>query len=189
MITETAKYPYIATDTLPIETCYEMVQPIIERTVRKFWLQYGGNLDDLLANANTAFMRAWHANRGGYRGNHKNFAYAVKRWVWALMFDEYRSNVNRAVRYGETIHDEFIDQHADNKEYKLLELLDSLGEDAKIIAGLVIDTPPELLRTICNKGGEPRNWRSTIREHLRACGWGAARVSAAFADISAAVTG
>jgi len=63
-----------------------------------------------------------------------------------------------------------------------------LDDDARLVVDLALDPPEEIARVAEDKGGTPRNYRSTIRQHLRYNdGWDAERVAAAFGQIKAAL--
>ena len=64
---------------------------------------------------------------------------------------------------------------------------EGFSEDAKTVISLVLDSPAELMAMAEGKGGQPRNWRSTIRTHLQDIGWAASRIAASFEEIREAV--
>jgi hypothetical protein len=169
--------------------CYADVYELITETVRRFVRKHGGNYDDLLADASTAFMLGHRAFLEG-RANTPHYEVEIKRWVWYELFDAYRVRTQHR-RQSKTVikNEEFPELLTQRRgDFSLVEFFDELSEDARVAARLVLDTPAELCAAARARGGTDRNLRCLLRQHLHAAGWTAARVSEAFEEIGRALS-
>jgi hypothetical protein len=171
------------------EESYRDVEHVIKATVQRFVGRYGGNYDDLLADANTAYMLGYRATLEG-RNNSPDFATEIKRWVWFELFDAYR--VRSQYRRKDKVvvkQDEYIELLPSRRRtFDMVEFLDELSEDAKLAAALVLETPAELAAAARARGGGDHNLRCLIRAYLRGRGWSPARINASFDEIRVALT-
>lgn len=168
---------------------YEMVKDLIWQQVYKFQRAYGGDPEDLFGEAQVAFMRGHRRYEEGVspRGFVIDHSYSaeIRRWVWYELFDVMRTKARRNTRARMV--------PIGNRDFgtepgsPLQDLVDELGEDARYAAGLVLDPPDGLRATAEAKGGTPRNYRSTVRSHLRGEGWGTDRINKAFEEITNAL--
>jgi DNA-directed RNA polymerase specialized sigma24 family protein len=72
--------------------------------------------------------------------------------------------------------------------WRISELLDELGDDARTVVKLVVETPAELAAVVQGKGDQPRNYRSSVRNYLAELGWTAVRVAESFNEIRHALS-
>lgn len=157
------------------EETYLDVQDLLRKQVWDLVKAYGGDFDELMAEANFLFVEAYR----GYRGE-VPFSVWIRNWVrWALT-DQIRIKLSHQQRY------EVVDEHLLTKTYSAWtpkSLLEELSEDAAMIVRLVLDTPSEIAIVVSGKGGQPRNFRSTIRSYLGSIGWSAQHISETFDEI------
>lgn len=169
-----------------MEEMYVGVSDLIDRTVKGFVRRYGGHFDDLRADANMFFVQGYMQYARG--GGSDNFNTNTRRWVWMCLFDDYRTRrgwrreSNPAMIRGDLIFD-----LKDHIEFNLTMFLLHLGEDAAIAVGLIFETPGELLAIAEGRGGEPRNYRSAVREHLTGLGWSCKQIKEAFTEVREAL--
>lgn len=172
---------------------YNLVKNLIFSQVHKFVNRYGGDFDDLVGDANMAFMKGHAQFTAGVTSTglpiEGTYAAEIRRWVWFELFDAMRIRLSRqhAAPMVEIAEGE---DFADTRpaEFSLEDFTDGMSEDACLVAGLAINPPPAVEVAANEKGGNPRNIRSTIREYLRnECGWGAERIGAAFDEIRKAL--
>lgn len=169
--------------------CYEDVQKLVAYTARKFARRYGGHLDDLLSDANSAFVRGHIAIMEG-RMNAECYATEIRRYVWYDLFDRFRTNnglrnINK--KPAKRLGDALAEVACPEEPQPLSELLEGLSEDAALAVELVLNTPAELAAVAEGKGGKPNNYRSTIRQHFKDLGWAAERINECFAEIKDAL--
>ena len=199
----TATYRPIANPLACADT-YEELRPLIYATVSKFKNRYGGDFDEMLAEANLRFALtyeknqrdpSWFANRG------VPFGAALQRHIWNTLFDAYRVKARRH-RIGPALsidtggkdlesgaRDKIdLPDHRTPSDYNwLAEFATRLAEDAAICLRLIFDAPPEVAVEAEAKGGTPRNIRSTVRAALARQGWDRDRIVGAFEEIESAL--
>lgn len=178
--------PYTADEQDAITEAFNRVYDDIQATVYRFWEQYGGHLEDLSADANTIFLWAWNAYPT--RGAGMPLERFVCRWVWAVLLDWRRSELTYLSRVGGNR----LGRKADTlpsrtSDYDPSGLEDSLGPDACYVLRMVLDAPEDLAAAVDAKGGEGRNWRSSLRAHLRDLGWAADRINTTFNQLREAM--
>ena len=171
---------------------YALVKDLLYHQVHKFHRLYGGEFEELVGEAHLAFM-------GGHtqfvRGTRKNgaaidhtYCIEIRRWVWFNLFDAMRKRADRE-RIAPT-HRIGEDQEfpAVLPTFNLNLWAQGLNRDAREVVVLVLDPPEAVVEVAEGKGGQPRNYRSTVRDYLQQeLGWTAARVVAAFAEIKGAL--
>lgn len=156
---------------------YEESEEQIHATVRRFVRRHGtsgGSFEDLLADAQYWFMEAY--GRWDPEGR-RTWTQELHYWLWFGMIDDARARLR--MNYG--ISNE---PHAPPPG-----LADdyALGYDADYVVALVLDPPLDLGQAVQAKGGQSRNWRSSLRAYLRQQGWSSDRVNAAFKEIQEAL--
>jgi len=173
---------------LTAEELYEEVKDTVIDTARAFARKFRQHEEDMVADAHMAFMKGHSAILRG-KNNSPNHRVEIKRWVWYELFDEYRTRTRNRHKVKVKVEGgEFIDNipTTHNREF-LVDFFDALSEDAKQAAMLVLDPPADVAQTARAKGGTDCNLRSTVRQHLRAGGWGVERINAAFSEVVAAL--
>lgn len=178
--------------------CYAECEHIIRATVAGFIERCGGNWDDLMAEANLAFVDGYRAfNRPEFRAkrgydehNPTHFTLNIRRWVLAQLRDYFRTKTQHRCAHKVIVkHEEKCELFCDPKPaFNMLNFTDSLSEDARVAAQLVLDTPADLCRAAVARGGSERNLRCLIRQHLAGLGWSSKRVNEVFEEIRLALT-
>lgn len=163
------------------EETYADSLPVIEKTVGAFCRAYGGDYDELRANADTIFMEAFHRY-----DDSKPWHTWLNEWIWFELFDAMRVAARRAAR-APMIGGEAVDALTYGTDFDMELFMEGLGADAVTVIKLTFDTPTDLAEAVERKGGEPRNLRSTLREYLKGLGWTARRVRESFAEIKEAL--
>lgn len=170
-----------------VEEGYARIQKLIFHQVHKFAKQYGGEFDELLGEAHEWFVRGHQQCERGVTATGleitDDYPTVIRRWVWYGMFETMRLRANRN-RIAPTVALD-VNEHdrAHGDKFDVNEFTDELSWRGRKIAKLILDPPPEMLKTINDKGGTPRNYRSTVRAHLMAKGWDAAWINEGFAEI------
>ncbi len=172
------------------DAAYGEVAEVIRKTAHAFWRRYGGNLDDIMADANTAFMMGHRDNL--QRSLPDPFHVQVRRWVWYGLFDEYRVRCRRHARCPQergadiTAHPD--PYAADTGAFCMAALCEGLSADGALCVRLVLEPPPAIADVATAKGGEARNIRSTVRAYLlQEYGWQRDRVNDAFSEVREAL--
>lgn len=180
-----------------VEAAYTAVSDLIFHQVYKFKRTYGGDIEDLMGEAHVAFMRG---HRACEKGENTDPVYSteIRRWVWYLLFDALRVRLERKrkVKFSTTEGKEEVFAEPEVSTFDRDGFMATLSEDARYAAGLVLNTPPALDKVARGKGGSARNYKSTVREYLKApqlcpprLGWKQERVIAAFNEITEVLGG
>lgn len=169
---------------------YTAVEEVVRRTAYAFWRRYGGNLDDIMADANYAFMMGHRDNLS--RKLPDPFHVQVRRWVWYELFDDYRQRCRRAAKCpparGVDVAATPDPYAADTGAFCMAALCEGLTADGVFCVRLVLEPPAEVAAVATAKGGEARNIRSTVRAHLIGLGWPRERINEAFEEVRSALT-
>lgn len=171
-----------------IDEGYERVKDLIYHQVLKFYRRYGGDWNELVGQANLAFVEGHHQYTRGYHASGRrldhSYATEIRRCVWFDMFDMMRARISCRARAA-TCYLEH--EPEDTLGQDVFTLVDDLSDDGRYVASLVISPPSTIEIVAMEKGGTPRNFRSTVREHLEKEGWGATRIRKAFDEIKEAL--
>lgn len=173
-----------ALETSMLNDTYHDVERLIYWTVHRFIKRKGGDFEQCLSTANATFVNAYHRYDPATDGSRSRFTYYVQWIIYKDLLEEQRNEARKA-RCAKIDHEaqlETIPTQANG--FHLGEFLEELGEDARLVATLVLDTPRDLARAIRHKGGHGMNYRSVLRSHLQSIGWTTARVTEAFHEIS-----
>jgi len=179
----------VTTPPTNADEAYKLVKNLIFHQVHKFRNQYGGEFDELVGEANEAFVRGHQQFCRGTsptgRVIEADYGTEIRRWVWYTLFDKMRTRVRRQNHTPmEAICDRDFAAPATTHN---TEWAEELSDDARYAVELVLHPPEAIEATAEAKGGEPRNYRSTVRQYLRTQGWAVARVNEAFSEIKGAL--
>lgn len=190
-MTEVKEYPAatMAPNEVPgdVNEAFALVENLLFDQVHKFHRRFGGDKDDLIGQANEAFVKG-HAEfitgktRTG-RDIKDPYATSIRRWIWFSMFDIMRARIAKNDATEAIGERDFA--HTDAERFDIEELC--LGTDARKVVKLLIDAPRSVELPAERKGGTPRNYRSTVREWLTDRGWAPLRINAAFREIKNAL--
>lgn len=158
---------------------YEDSLPFITRLAHRFAIRNHVNVDDLIADANLIFIKAytdpkWETCGMSWQGY-------LHQWLWMSWLDIYRPVFTRNGRH-EFVEDLTVVADA-YTTFDVDGLVESLTEDAAFVCKLVFDMPAEVRKAAEARGGEHRNYKSCVRQHLREMGWVASRITEAFDEI------
>lgn len=171
------------------EEGYALVQQLIYHQVNKFQRRYGGDREELEGEAHIAFMKGHNYYTKGTRLDgtplKHDYATEIRRWVWFELFDKMRVRLRRQ-QSAPMVHLGDVEP-ACRVDSGPSRLVFELGDDARMVAELVLNPPAEVDRVYQAKGGTPRNFRSTVRTYLKVCGWDTARINDAFEEIMEAL--
>jgi hypothetical protein len=159
---------------------YEECRLLICDTVHKFIRRYGGEYDELFANANTLYMQA-RQNYASDRGT--KFSTWLRYYVWKNLLEELRHNVSRNKRLPRVSVELTTCSVKAPVEYDTEILLKRVSPEAAQVLRLILDAPSEVREAIAAKGDQPRNWRSMLRSTLKDLGWTLDQIEDSFAEI------
>jgi hypothetical protein len=160
---------------------YEDVKEVLDKTVGGFVRKYGGEFEELRAQADLIFV----AQAPTYDPVKvaKPFETWLRYWVWYSLLDGLRASYAqcRKPTGGLVALDDVVGVAAPVDPVG--DITEGLSPDAVEVAALALQTPPDMQRVIVAKGGTPRNHLSVYREHFVRLGWTSDRVTAAFTEI------
>lgn len=168
--------------TVPVDSNigYKLVRDLIFYQAQSFKESYGGMIDELISEANFAFVKAHNQFITGRSPTGKeitdSYATEISRSVWYRLFDSMRLKVRREhLAKMVSIEDEGV-------EGEMFNAFD-LSKDARYVVALVLDPPDYIISSAELKGGECRNYRSAIRGFLKKNKWSATRIDCVFNEI------
>lgn len=153
-----------------------------------FWQANGGDLDDLIAQANLLFIDA--VDSYDPTKNAK-----LSTWIFITVRNgllEYVRNRNVYKTTYTAIDDEFVDTYpASSNDISVMEFIDDMTQDAHIVLSLFLETPREILVNIRNDNKRIDHARFTMRNRLwnrlRQNGWSKHRTTNAFKEIKSLI--
>lgn len=161
---------------------YNLVRDLIFFQVHSFRRQYGGVVEDLISEANLAFVKSHNQFISGKTPAGEkitdSYATVINRSVWYRLFDSMRLRVRRD-HLAKMVPIENAVGVADEKGFDILDL----SPDARYVVALILDPPDHIISKAQNKGGENRNYRSAIREFLQDQKWNSTKIDQSFDEI------
>lgn len=163
---------------------YKDMQKFIAASAWDFWESYGGDFDDLIAQANLIFIDAFDKYDPS-RGAKLSTWIAFKIRVGLC---EYMRNGNVYETPHIPIDDKFAETYpASNDNFSVLEFLDEMEQDARIVLQLFLETPRDVMENILNSRKKTNHVQSAMRKRLqnrlRQIGWTMRRTREAFEQI------
>jgi len=179
--------------SIQCEQTYEDVLGEMKNVCGAYLRRYHGSFDfdDLMSVANEMYMKIYldPVSKTG-----TSFKQRLNTAIWRKLSDIYgresrRKMVSIDAKYSDVdVSLSSIVADPNSKPFQLFEFADGMPEDCVKVLELVFQTPPELDKVIKGKGGEPMNWRSSIRAYLiDTVGWNIDRVRNAFDKIADAL--
>lgn len=186
------------------EECLDLIRSVVWKVIRT----YGGDFDELMSEANVAFLDAYRTFDGS-----SAFTSWLHTRVWYSCVSFVRDRLEEQSRYkwreaeratvdgisirsigdaslaSESIHNGVENVPDRRSTWRIGDLLEELGEDARLVVSLTLETPPDLERVYQAKGAQPRNLRSSLRQYLAEMGWTAVRIAESFNEVRRALAG
>jgi len=159
------------------EETYIEVKPVILSAVRDICNRFGGNFDDVLSDANSAFLEAYES----WEPEQSSFTSWLRHRIFSTAVNNLRQRCREQGRR-ERVEDSDIPER-NQPAWNVRQVLEELTEDAALVVRLVVETPAELEAVVQAKGGQPRNLRSSLRQYLADAGWTACRIAESFNEV------
>lgn len=173
-----------------IEEGYAQVCDMIMGQAYSFVRRTGEDFEEVLSEANELFVTGHIQYDGGLTNKKRvimwDYKTQIHLCIWYGLYDKMRNGNNRR-KIAQFVPLEGHDRATKDGDFNAGEFVEELSTDAKLCAEMVLNPPVGLMQTVYEKGGTPRNYRSTIRAYLRTMGWSAERVSMAFDEIKTAL--
>jgi hypothetical protein len=171
--------------TLACKWTHEDVHGLIVDTAVKFARQYGGEVDELVAEAQLLFMKNWRR----YNPDCGSFSNFIRYYTWKGLLDTARKVAKDRARCVSMPRAE-LDRAAVADRATLGARLGELSADAQYVASLALRPPPDVRLSAAGRRGmeHPGSIRRAMIEFLEDMGWAGARVAEAFAEVKEALT-
>lgn len=162
------------------------VEKLVYDTAHKFRKRYGGEIQELISEANELFMDAYKAFTPGRAA----FSTWCRFKVWHGLLESLRRQITRNSRFRDYGEDGLKLLEAP-EGFNLSRFLNELSPDARLVTSLVIDPPPNVRLSIVERNTKIRNPRNNLREsvweHLTDLGWEENRIGRAFLEVTNAL--
>jgi len=159
---------------------YADVEDTIEIAVRKFVRRYGGDYDEIRAEANWFFLEAYYdyeADRGA------SFATWVQYRITMRLLDQYRTRLYKLSLAKDDPRRQRESVQRPQSFY-LWDFVDGLTEDGAFLVGLLFNMPAEIKLTLLQlEGDNPAYYYAAIKEYLMDLGWDVDRVLDAYVEV------
>jgi len=162
---------------------YIDMQKLIAEVAWDFWNVYGGDIDDIIAQANLIFIDAFSTYDSSRSKITTWLTFKIKKGLL-----DYMRNGNLRESSKIKFDNVFAEIYpASKKDVSVMEFLDELNEDAHVVLQLFFETPREILVDIQNSSRRIDHARAHIRRRLmnrlRQMGWTVRRMKTAFEEI------
>ena len=159
---------------------YEDVEKLIMLEVHKHIARCGGDFHECLSIANEAFMKEYQRWPG--ESSVASFNTWLVRNIRYRFIDDYRTRKKKSSRI-EPVKDLARLQAPRDFEWRRFAL--ELTEDAQTVLRLIFDddAPKIIVKESDNRGGKPKDIRTTLRDYLAGAGWTAKQITDAFHEI------
>jgi len=163
---------------------YEDVRDLIFETCWKFQKGHGGDIEELIAEANKLFVLAYNS----YNSEKSQFTTwvvtSIKNGLKRFVQTEWRQSHASLAR----IKEHNPSKYERTEPFSVLDLLDEMEKDAHIILQLFLDTPREVFEDAVCSGKKPKHIQVCIRRRLgnrlRQMGWTIRRITESFDEIA-----
>ena len=176
-----------ATITLDATTeTYWDIKNLIFDTVWKFQQRYGGDFDEMVAEANLIYIQAFLS----HNPNKSQFSTWLRFILWKGLID-FKRFIREENKHIKIEHFEEIENFYSYPAPLYIpfwDLVSGLSDDAKTIVQLILE-PPEIMQSAAlKKGTAPCNVKRALRIHLSyILGWSANQIKESFAEITAVI--
>ena len=160
------------------ETAYEDVEKLVYGMIHNHIATHGGDFEELRQEAGLWFM---HALGRHNTDKGRSFSSWVGHITRVQLLEVLRQRARKHLPTAD-LDPDLIAQH-DNRG-RLAELLMDLSEDARTIAGLLLETPADLRLMLLEQRGD--DTKSVLAEYLELLGWPERYVNRMFAELEEA---
>ena len=178
---------------------YEDMQNLIFETAWKYWRRNGGDIEDLVGQANLSFIRAVDSYDESKSELTTWIVVCINQDLRNYMVREYRqthiSIIDEKIKHSHlsvSNEGEHLDIQDSYNSISVMELLDEMEKDAHIILQLFLETPKEVIMNVLEEGRHMNHlqgyMRRRLRNRLRQMGWTIERIKKSFNEIKAAIS-
>jgi hypothetical protein len=155
-----------------MQAAWDLHEGLVLGTACKFYRQYGGDLEEIKADALYHFAEACQDYE-----ERSPLGYWIGQKVWWGLLDERKQlRKRRTHEAAAALPDSSYEQRHD------LDWRDGLTEDAKTIVEATLDPPPDVQILLSARAYKPVA-KHVLKKYLRDCGWSQRRIHRAFREV------
>lgn len=172
----------MARNKVAITDTYNDCKEHIQRLAARFQRLHGGDLHDLISEANAAFVKHYHTFRKekGTFGNHMSFR------LWRNLMNAAKNIAIRGVKLSQA-HETDVEQVSrEHAKFNFTEFIEELSEDARNMVTAAIQCPKDVVLNMFaskRKIDSPYTMRKAIIEYFGDLGWDDVRINNTFEEI------
>lgn len=170
---------------------YLQVEKMIYATAWKFKRKFGGDIDEIISEANLIYAQYAPLFRRRYtkKGHLITFAQYIHYFLWKrLEYPLLRKKVrhNRIAKQHELSDEPLAPTTGDFDPH---EWMKALSDEAKFVVNAVLEIPIDLRVCLVRRDSKSPaySFRCALREYLRDLGWSVKEVSQSFKEITGAL--
>jgi RNA polymerase sigma factor (sigma-70 family) len=184
---------------------YRRVEHLLYRTAWEVARQTKLDLDELVSEANEAYLKALDSYDPGRGAFTTHLVVVVRhqlihfvRWQLRCHRRPHQLKDRPKLRQGQPAERVYV-VPSHYRDFKPEDLQDELGDDGRLVVGLTLNPPADLARYVYGTADDrpgrsgparftPRRFRAALKRHLRGTlGWSGPRVRRCFADVRQAL--
>lgn len=194
--------------TAVVAETYSDVRSLLDDIVQAHHRKYGGNPDDLRADANSLFIEAYDK----YDSNKGDFFSWTKYFVWMRLLYNRRLQLRESKRYSDLNDDDPSLMRRDPSYFDLEEFISAISPDAGMVVRLALQGESQQggkseqgeqggrrvkahknkggsrTKPLPNKGvGRPETRGMQLKRYLKDLGWSLRRIASTFTEIREAL--
>lgn len=168
---------------------YEDVEKLIFSTANRFVRKYGViDPEEAVAVGHEIFMRITNPNDPiHYRRERGSFSNWLRYKHEKALLEMREREASRHARLPRAYPNLERQASREPAPGRLLELLDELTTDARIVARLALNAPMDVRLGAIERGGSMRAVKDALKEYLTLSGWSVDRIENCFDEITAAL--
>lgn len=164
---------------------YPTIAPTLDRLAYQFHRQHGGDIEELRAEANVHFVRAYHS----YDPSHGT---ALATWVHTKVVGGLLDTARKRMRKlrGSRRHSlNDVSPIPERRRNRIRSLLFELSEDARQVIEAILDPQDDLRFAVelCHGEDSPYSYRAHLVGYLRDSGWTYKKIVRTFQEIREAL--
>lgn len=168
----------------PLEVTYQETQKLIQSVVHSLHREFGGDLEEMLSEANVFWMTAYNT----FDPKLACFSTWLTIQLRRRFQSERRAKAIRHARLKQVDYPLQLVKDESMPSFDMEEFCAVLSDDAKSIIRLVFDPPPDIHWEMVVRGrNTPTGFRTILKEFLRLKGWTLIRILCAYQEIRKAL--
>lgn len=162
-----------------LASTYEDLDMLIWKAVWNYWYSYGGELEELRAEANLLFVNAYDTYQETFG--------EITTWVYSQIYNRLRLAWSRRHSIETKQIPEDLEYPIKSPKKQRWEIWEELGRDAQTMLRALMNGTTELTEEDLEKGFRACQTRKNIKLHFRRLGWTHLRIKETIKEIKGIV--